>query len=323
MNIKQLFLSMSRIRIVEELIAEKYKEQKMRCPTHLSIGQELPASVICGHLKNSDYAISTHRSHAHYLAKGGSINGLIAELHGKKTGCSKGIGGSMHLQDQNVNFMGSSAIVGNSIPIGVGFALSSKLRNEKRISAVFFGEGATEQGVFFESLNFAAVFKLPVAFICENNLYSVYSNREFRQTSERSIVRIAKELGVHAQKLSFTSDIPTIISEVEQTLSLCRGKELPILFEFETYRHREHCGPNFDDNLNYRDNSETEHYFLNDPLIKVETLINNGPSDNNEILRYKSRIHSETLLAFEAASEDGSLNYDELKWFQYHSTGVG
>ena len=168
-------LAMTRIRMVEEAIAERYSEGKMRCPTHLSIGQEAVAVGVCSQLTPADYAMSTHRAHAHYLAKGGDLNRLIAEIYGKKTGCSGGLGGSMHLIDRDIGFMGSTAIVGNTIPVAVGMGLAIQNLNEDRISCVFFGDGSTEEGAFYEAASFAALRSLPVLFICENNFFSVYS----------------------------------------------------------------------------------------------------------------------------------------------------
>ena len=165
----QLFEMMLKIRLVEEEIVKRYSSSQMRCPTHLSIGQEAVPAALGLNVTNKDYAISTHRGHGHYIGKGGNIRSMIAEIYGKSTGCSKGRGGSMHLIDRKVGFMGTSAIVGNSIPVGVGFGLSSKIKKTNQISCVFFGDGATEEGAYYESLNFAVLKKLPVLFICENN----------------------------------------------------------------------------------------------------------------------------------------------------------
>ena len=143
-----LYEQMYRIRTVEEVIADNYPDGKMRCPVHLSIGQEAIPAVFAQVIRASDFAVSTHRGHAHYLAKGGNLNAMIAEIYGKSTGCAKGKGGSMHLIDLGVNFMGTSAIVGNSIPVGVGLALSAQLKKTNQISCIFLGDGATEEGVF-------------------------------------------------------------------------------------------------------------------------------------------------------------------------------
>ena len=190
---------MLRIRLVEESIANKYSEQKMRCPTHLSIGQEAIAVGVCANLTSQDQVLSTHRAHAHYLAKGGCLNSMMAEIYGKASGCSKGMGGSMHLIDTSVGFMGSTAIVGNTIPVAVGLALEKKLARKKSIACVFFGDGATEEGAFYESINFAIIHSLPILFICENNLYSVYSGLEVRQPVDRKIHKMVRAMGISAQ----------------------------------------------------------------------------------------------------------------------------
>src|SRR3989338_9607744 len=176
-----LYRKLLLIRQTEEKIAEKYQEREMRCPVHLSIGQEAVAVGVCDNLKKEDIVYSNHRCHAHYLAKGGNLNRMIAEIYGKETGCAKGRGGSMHLIDLAAGFGGATPIVGNSVPIAVGAAFSNKLKGDKNIAVVFLGDGSTEEGVFHESLNFAILKKLPVLFVCENNLFSVYTNLSERQ----------------------------------------------------------------------------------------------------------------------------------------------
>ena len=194
--LKKLYKFTYKARIVEEEIANRYKDGKMRCPTHLSIGQEAVSAALSLIIRKKDFSVSSHRAHLHYLANGGSLKRMIAEIYGKKSGCSKGKGGSMHLIDLSRNFMGSSAIVGNSIPVGVGLALSSIIKKQSSLTYVFFGDGATEEGVFFESINFALVKKLPVIFICENNLYSVYSPLKDRQTKNRRIYKMVQGMGL-------------------------------------------------------------------------------------------------------------------------------
>ena len=171
--LKRFLYQMKRIRIIEETIAARYCEGKMRCPTHLCSGQEAVAVGTCAALRPCDFVVSTHRSHGHYLAKGGNLKELIAEIYGKAAGCSSGKGGSMHLIDENVRFMGSTSIVGGTIPVGTGIGLSILLNGKDQISCVFLGDGAVEEGVFYESLNFAALKKLPVLYICENNIYCI------------------------------------------------------------------------------------------------------------------------------------------------------
>lgn len=261
----KLFESMLRIRLVEESIANKYSEQKMRCPTHLSIGQEAIAVGVCANLTSQDQVLSTHRAHAHYLAKGGCLNSMMAEIYGKASGCSKGMGGSMHLIDTSVGFMGSTAIVANTIPVAVGLALEKKLTRKKSIACVFFGDGATEEGAFYESVNFAIIHSLPILFICENNLYSVYSGLEVRQPVDRKIYKMVRAMGISAQHGN-GNDVEEVARKVKHAKTMILKSGGPQFLEFDTYRWREHCGPNFDNNIGYREESEFLKWKKKDPL---------------------------------------------------------
>ena len=261
----KLYESMLRIRLVEESIANKYSEQKMRCPTHLSIGQEAIAVGVCANLTSQDQVLSTHRAHAHYLAKGGCLKSMMAEIYGKASGCSKGMGGSMHLIDTSVGFMGSTAIVGNTIPVAVGLALEKKLTRKKSIACVFFGDGATEEGAFYESVNFAIIHSLPILFICENNLYSVYSGLEVRQPVDRKIYKMVRAMGISAQHGN-GNDVEEVARKVKHAKTMILKSGGPQFLEFDTYRWREHCGPNFDNNIGYREESEFLKWKKKDPL---------------------------------------------------------
>jgi len=263
-----LFQSMLRIRMVEEEIARRYPEQQMRCPVHLSIGQEAPAAAFGLALRVDDQALSTHRSHAHYLGKGGDLNAMIAELYGKASGCCGGRGGSMHLSDASAGFMASTAIVGNSIPLGVGMALAQQLQGSSAISCVFFGDGATEEGVFYESANFAALKQLPVLFACENNLYSVYSPLSKRQPASRSLCRVAEALGIPAVQVD-GNDALAVLEAANSAIASVRAGHGPMFIECMTYRWREHCGPNFDDELGYRPAGELAAWQQLDPLPRL------------------------------------------------------
>jgi len=261
----KLFESMLRIRLVEESIANKYSEQKMRCPTHLSIGQEAIAVGVCANLTLQDQVLSTHRAHAHYLAKGGCLKSMMAEIYGKASGCSKGMGGSMHLIDTSVGFMGSTAIVGNTIPVAVGLALEKKLTRKKSIACVFFGDGATEEGAFYESVNFAIIHSLPILFICENNLYSVYSGLEVRQPVDRKIYKMVRAMGISAQHGN-GNDVEEVARKVKHAKTMILKSGGPQFLEFDTYRWREHCGPNFDNSIGYREESKFLKWKKKDPL---------------------------------------------------------
>ena len=264
--LNKTYYMLKKIRMVEERIAKEYPNNEIRCPTHLSIGQEGVPAVLSTLIKKSDFFVSTHRGHAHYLSKGGDLNKMIAELYGKKTGCSGGKGGSMHLIDKDNGFMGTSAIVGNSIPLGVGLGLSIKLKRNNNISCIFIGDGAIEEGVFYESLNFAVLKSLPVLFICENNLYSVYSPLEVRQPKNRQIFSLAKAIGAKVSHgdgndvFQSRKILKNIISEVRT------GKSSTWFVEFDTYRWREHCGYQYDNHIGYRDEKEFLSWKERDPI---------------------------------------------------------
>ena len=307
-----LYERMLLIRLVEEKIAEDYDQKKMRCPTHLSVGQEAVSAAFGLAVDRKDYAISTHRSHAHYLAKGGSLDAMIAEIYGKSTGCSKGKGGSMHLIDTNVNFMGSSAIVGNSIPVGVGLGLSIKLNKTNQISCVFFGDGATEEGVFFESVNFAALKELPVLFICENNFYSVYSPLSVRQPKKRNIMKVVKSMGIESFRVN-GYDVKKTYITFTNLFKKIRKNSKPLFIELDTYRWREHCGPNYDNNIGYRSEKEFQKWKKKDPILLVEKeikLINkNGAAKINSI---KNSIFKKIEKAFTKAENAKPPNLSEV-----------
>ena len=266
---KDIYRMFSKIRSIEQEISKKYTEGKMRCPVHLSVGQEIIPSILSLFVKKEDSFVSTHRGHAHYISKNGNINEMISEINGKKTGTSKGNGGSMHLIDTKVNFMGTTAIVGNSIPVGIGLGLANNIKKQNSISYIFLGDGATEEGVFYESVNFAALKNIPVVFICENNFYSVYSSLKDRQPKERNIIKIVEGMGVKSIR-SKSKSIEEIYNVIKYGVNFSKKNRKPVFLEFETYRWLEHCGPNNDDDLKYRDDLLTNKFKKNDFLKILE-----------------------------------------------------
>ena len=301
---------MYRIRSVEERIAAEYPAGKMRCPTHLSIGQEAVPTALSECVNTSDFAVSTHRGHAHYLAKGGDLRAMIAEVHGKATGCSRARGGSMHLVDPSVGFMGTTAIVGNSIPIGVGLALSAQLKGTDQISVVFIGDGAIEEGVFYESANFAAVRNLPVLFICENNLFSVYSPLSVRQPKDRSIAKLSEAIGL----TTATGDGNNVVEAfeiIEKAVAGLRNKECPWLLEFYTYRRLEHCGPYNDDHLGYRTLEEVEKWKQKDPIQHLEKAMQGDGYFLEKINSIRTEVDREIEEVFNLVSQDPFPNSEE------------
>ncbi len=261
----ELLSSMTRIRMVEEEIAKRYSEQQMRCPVHLSIGQEGAAVGICAALKITDWAFSGHRNHAHYLAKGGNLEAMLAEIYGKATGCCGGRGGSMHLTDQSAGFIAATPIVGSTVPIAVGAALTAQREGNGRVVVVFLGDGAMEAGVVHESLNFAALKGLPILFVCENNLYSVYSPLNVRQPATRSISDVAAGHGITTLNADGNNVLEVYTKAYSAVQDLRHGKG-PIFIELPTYRWLEHCGPSYDNNIGYRKEEEFQEWKNRDPL---------------------------------------------------------
>lgn len=265
----RLYREMLRIRVVESVIAELYSEQEMRCPVHLSIGQEAAEAGACMALEKHDYVLSGHRSHGHYLAKGGDLNAMMAEIYGKATGCAGGKGGSMHLIDTEAGFLGAAPIVGSTIPIATGVAFAAQMRGEDRVVMVFLGDGATETGAFYESINFAALKNLPIVFLVENNFYSVYSPLDVRQRGGSRIVDIARAHGVPAQQ-DDGNDLERVYQLCSRAVSKARSGGGPSLLEFITYRWREHCGPGYDNNIGYRSEEEFLSWKERDPVAAYE-----------------------------------------------------
>ena len=267
---KKILENLILIRKTEELISREYDKNNFRCPVHLSIGQEGISAPINLIFNNSDLLVSSHRAHAHYIGKGCSVKKLLAEISGL-VGCSGGIGGSMHLTDKSKGFIMSTAIVANSIPIGVGLSLSQKLEKKKNITLIFFGDGATEQGTFYESINFAALKNLPCLFICEDNLYSVYSSLKERQP-KRKLLKMIKEMGIEGATEDGNDPIK-VLKLYQKAKNFILTKKKPFFINFKTYRYLEHCGPFNDDNLNYRPKKEINYWKKKCPVTNYKKFL--------------------------------------------------
>ena len=256
---------MLKIRRVEERIQALYPQGDMRCPTHFSIGQEAVAAGVCANLRVEDHVISAHRSHAHYIGKGGDLRAMFAELYGKVDGCASGKGGSMHLIDLSVNFLGCVPIVGSTIPIGVGAAFGAMLQDQSALTVIFFGEAATETGVFHESVNFAAVHQLPVLFVCENNLYSVNTPLDVRQPGNRTVAELTRGHGIKTVQQDGQL-VEAVDASTRETIARIRAEGGPALIEVLTYRWLEHCGPLGDVHLGYRSQEEFDSWVARCPI---------------------------------------------------------
>lgn len=266
-ELERIYRSLYRIRRVEEEIARVYPTDVIKSPVHLSIGQESVSVGLAEALRPDDAAFGTYRSHALYLAKGGDLRAMIAELYGKATGCAKGKGGSMHLIDVAAGVFGASAVVGTTIPHAVGYAYALRLRREPRVALCVFGDGAADEGVFYESLNFAALKRLPVLFACENNGYAIHTHQRQRQHLPEICARAAA-LGVPSERID-DGDVLRIAARSRAAVDAMRGGAGPFLLECLTYRWKEHVGPGEDYALGYRDRAELEPWLRDDQVAKV------------------------------------------------------
>lgn len=268
---EQLYRMMVKIRFCEESLVDPILNKEIKTPCHLYTGEEAVAAGVCLALDKDDYVFSTHRGHGHYLAKGGDLKKLIAEIYCKETGCSNGKGGSMHLISRECNFIGSAPIVAGTVSLAVGAALASKIRNDKKVTVSFFGDGATGEGVLYESLNFSALKNLPIIFACENNLYSTHLPiKECRPN--KPIFEIAKPFGITSFQVD-GNDALKVYETTKEAIDLCRNGH-PVFIEFLTYRLRGHVGP--DDNIqgehtDIRPKEEIEEWMKKDPILKIES----------------------------------------------------
>ena len=290
--INNLYKSIYRIRTIEEKIALIYPTDQIKSPVHLSIGQEAVTVGACAALVETDIVFGTYRGHSLYLAKGGDLKGMMAELYGKSTGVAGGKGGSMHLIDTSRGIMGMSAVVATTIPQAAGYAYAFKLRKQKNIVVSFFGDGATEEGVFHETLNFAALKKLPMIFVCENNQYAVLSHQSERQSSS-NITERAAVYDMHSEKIR-QNDAQAIYEKINWARNQIVEKgEGPIFFECMTERYREHVGPN------ERDDIKTRSAEINDPLEQLSKLVS---SDFKEDVSKEVDLELKEAIDFAAKS---------------------
>jgi pyruvate dehydrogenase E1 component alpha subunit len=296
---RKLFADMVLIREVETRIAKLYPEEKMRCPTHLSIGQEAVAAGVCAALQRDDAVLLNHRCHAAYLAKGGDLHAMIAELYGKATGCAGGRGGSMHLVDPEAGVLGSSAILAGSVPIACGAAFAFARKPGSRVAAAFFGDAAVEEGTLFESLNLAALWKLPVLFVCENNGYSTCTPISKRQPPTPIFER-ARAFGMAAESVD-GNDAPAVLAAAQRAVARARRGEGPTFLECATYRWLEHVGPNHDWDVGYRTREEVESWMARCPIARLETLLESRgwlPAEKRETVRKATARLVDAAFAF-------------------------
>jgi TPP-dependent pyruvate/acetoin dehydrogenase alpha subunit len=292
-----IYLSLRRIRRAEEEIARVYPSDQIKSPVHLSIGQEAVSVGVCDVLRPDDVVSPTYRGHAAFLAKGGSLRGLMAELYGKATGVAGGKGGSMHLIDMSHNVLGASAVVGTTIPVTLGYAFALQRLKTDRVAVSFFGDGATEEGVFAESLNFASLRKLPVLFVCENNFYAIHTPITKRWATQQLCDRV-ETYGIPAYRVD-DGDVLKLRRLAAEVIKKIRRGDGPAFIECGTYRWREHVGPNEDFNAGYRKRTDLEPWLKDDPVEAIGAKI---PAKRRDELNATIEAEIADAIAFAEAS---------------------
>jgi TPP-dependent pyruvate/acetoin dehydrogenase alpha subunit len=312
----RLFREMLRIRKVQLKIESLYHRDEMKTPVHLCIGQEAMAVGVCAHLTREDFISSNHRGHGHYLAKGGDLNRLIAELYCRETGCSKGRGGSMHLVDRSVGHMGSSSIVGGGIPIGTGLALSIQMQKQDRVSVVFFSDGAADEGVLYESLNFAVLKRLPVVYVYENNQFSVCSPISARQAGENIFHSISPHL-MFTRKVDGNS-VLEVYEAAGVAVDRARRGLGPSFIEGQTYRMRGHAGADSDVHLGYRSEGELAAWESRCPVASFRHhLLAESWISGQSLNEMERTIDTEIEEAFRFAQESPLPRREDLLRYLY------
>lgn len=307
----RMYRTMVRIREFEESLTEPLEKKEIVCPVHLYIGQEAVATGVCVNLKKEDLVFSTHRSHGHYIAKGGDTKALMAELYGKATGCSKGRGGSMHLASSDVGLPGSSAIVAGTIPLAVGTALAFSMQRKDAISVVFFGDGAANEGTFYEALNFGGLRRLPVVFVCENNAYSTHMPISCC-LADIDIYKKAEIFGMPGVRVD-GNNVLEVYKIAKKAIENARNGSGPTLMECMTYRWRGHVGPSYDLDKGLRSKEELEYWMNKDPIKQLEeSLFKQGLLSESEKTKIYEAIEKEMRQAFTFAKESPYPDKDEV-----------
>lgn len=298
------------IRMSEENIRKYYPQDEMKTPVHLCIGEEAIAAGICQVLNKGDQIVGTYRSHGIYLAKTGDTHGFFAELYGKVTGTARGKAGSMHLCDPKDGFMSASAVVGTTIPVALGCAWTNKIKRKKNIVVSFFGDGALDEGVFWESLNFACLKKLPIIFICEDNDLAIHAKKSERH-GYSDINRIISAFNCLVFE-SMTTDAEVIAKMAKKAIYLCKKKKIPVFMHLCYYRYLEHVGINKDFQFGYRSEEEFKKWLKIDPIkIQRAKLLGNG-YEEKAIQKIEQKIIKKIEKSIQAAKKAKVPTEEEL-----------
>lgn len=310
-TLRTMYATMLKIRKFEENVAKSCREKKVICPAHLYTGQEAVATGVCANLRKDDYALGTHRGHGLYIAKGGDLKALMAEIFGRKTGCSKGKGGSMHIVAPEVGILGTSSLVGGIIPLAVGTALASIMQGSDRVSVPFFGDAGADEGVSHESFNFASLKKLPVIFVCENNRYSSHLHLSFRQPRD-DIVRFAEVHNMPGIRVD-GNNVLEVYKAAREAVEHARKGKGPILLECMVNRWRGHVGPNWDYHVGLRSEKQVDEWKRNCPIKAFRGfLLKQNILSDSEVKKISEHVDKEIEEAVAFAEDSPYPNPSEV-----------
>ncbi len=306
----ELYRKLYLARRAEEKIRQHYMEDEMKTPMHMSMGEEAIAVGVCQALKAGDHVFCTYRSHAIFLAKTQKTDDFFAEMYGKDTALLKGKGGSMHMCAPESGFMGTSAIVASIIPVAVGAAFANKRKDNGKVVAVFFGDGAIDEGDFWESLNVACLMKLPVLFVCEDNGLAVHTATSKRR-GYASITDIVSRFNCNVLKEN-TTDAEVIYELTRQAIRLIKTNQMPCFIHLRYYRYLEHVGVNEDFDAGYRSREEFEEWYKKDPVsLQREKLLKNGVTEE-EIIKFERETNNQIENSIRLAKEAPFSEVSEL-----------
>lgn len=306
----RLYQSCYRVRRAEETIVAEYPRGQMKSPMHMSLGQEAIAVGVCAALCTTDQVYSTYRSHAAYLAKTDDVVSFFGELYGKKTGSARGKAGSMHMSLPERGFMGASAIVGSMLPVAVGAAFALKRQGTGRVACTFFGDGAVDEGAFWESLNVAAVMRLPVLFVCENNGFAIHTAARHRHGYD-SITKVASAFRMHVRESEGT-DVETVHGHALEALASIKEESRPAFLHLKCYRYLEHVGVRQDFSVGYRSEAEYLDWKERDPIARQRARLIAGGVAEESVIAVEREIDDEVAAAVAAAKDAAFTPLEDL-----------
>ncbi len=322
-----IYYNLLRLRKCEEaLVKEYHPADEMKCPVHFCIGQEATPSALKLLIKKKDILFCHHRSHGYYLAKKAPMNKLFSELYGKKTGANQGLAGSQDISYPSENFFGG-AILAGSVGLATGASLGIKIKKNKAVAITIFGESATDQGLFWESMNYSALKKLPLLYICENNDYSVFSPSKNRQSGVPIYLK-ARAFGVKSKKI-FGNDAVNIYENLKKILSEIRKKNQPFLLELDTYRISAHYGPETDLDIGYRSKKEIDFWKKKCPIKifesknkkliiknqkKISIYLNKINTEIEKSFKFAKKSHFPKIKNFQSLNYSEKINFKNIKY---------